>query len=250
MEEKVLDISEYFYAVKKSILFIIIVTIITTSLGVLNASKIVPTYQSSAKIFLGTKDNLMNLYSEDEIQYYGDFMDTFVEIIGVDDFINETLKKYNLNISAAQVRGGFQISKSSKTPIFTLVYSSSDSEIAKTVLSAICDELSTQVTKLIPGKEVEIIDSVKVWTVMPSKAKRVIWGFGIGLMSSLIIIFIKYYMDNTIKSRDHLAKLLPIPVLGEIPTHEREFVKEEKKYANSKGNAKLHISRSISNVKN
>ncbi|MDU2673318.1 MAG: Wzz/FepE/Etk N-terminal domain-containing protein [Clostridium sp.] len=245
MGEKVLEIDQLFRAIKKGILLIIVLTSITTGLAIYSTSKLMPSYSASLKIFLGSKDNMMTIYSDEELSYYGQFMETFKEILGVDEFIESSLNKYNLNISASQVRGGLQITGSQKTPIYTLSYSSYDKEMASKVLEAVSDELGNQVAKLIPGKSIEVINNVSVATIMPDKKKKVILGFGAGIAISLVIIFIKYYLDDTVKSKDSLEKLLPVTVLGEIPIHEKSFRKEEKISANNKRNSELNISRSV-----
>ena len=117
--------------------------------------------------------------------------------------------------------------------------------MASKVLEAVSDELGNQVAKLIPGKSIEVINNVSVATIMPDKKKKVILGFGAGIAISLVIIFIKYYLDDTVKSKDSLEKLLPVTVLGEIPIHEKSFRKEEKISANNKRNSELNISRSV-----
>lgn len=251
--EKVLDISEYLYTVKKHWWLIILITAITTGFGVYIARQIVPSYQGSMKIFLtttGSTEDLMNFYTETELQAYGDFLGIFTEIMGLPGFMEKSLEKYDLNINPGAVRGGLTISSSDKTPIFTLNYGSGDEAIISPILKAVSDALSTQVSKLIPGKKVQVLSEPSTWMIMPSKSKRVIAGGGFGAMLSLIIIFIKYYMDNTIKTREQLEKVLPIPVLGEIPSHERKFEREEKKYASSQKNAPVYLSGSIQDIKN
>lgn len=251
--EKVLDFGEYFYVVKKHLWLILLITAITTGIGVYSARQIVPSYQGTMKIFLsttGSTEDLMNFYTESELQAYGDFVKIFTEIMGLPGFMEESLQKYDLNINPSAVRGGLNITSSDKTPIFTLNYSSYNQEIIPPVLKAVSDSLSIQVSKLIQGKKVQVLSEPTTYMIMPSKYKRVIFGFGFGAMLSLIILFIKYYMDNTIKTREQLEKLLPIPVLGEIPSHERKFAKEEKKYVSSEKNATIYISGSLQNLKN
>ena len=57
---------------------------------------------------------------------------------------------------------------------------------------------------------------------------------------SIGLILILDYLDDTLKSKQELERVLPIPVLGDIPKHEKDFLKEEN-YVNSKRNAKINI---------
>lgn len=251
--EKVLDISEFLYMLKKNWWVIILITLITTGLGFNNARKMVPAYRGSMKIFLGSSsggEDMMNMYSQEELSQYSEFLSIFKEIIGIQEFMESTLKRHDLNMSAGAVSAGLNISGSSKTPIYTLSYGSGNEAIIEPVLMAVYDELSVQVDRLIPGKKITILNNVSTYPIMPNKAKRILTGFGMGFMGSIMLLFIKYYMDNTIKTREQLEKVLPIPVLGEIPSHERKFVKEEKRYASCQKDAKVYISGGVQDFKN
>lgn len=248
--EKTFNIMEFFYTLRRYLWVIILITSITTGAGIYLSSKLVPSYQGYMKIFVGTDENMMKFYSEEELASYGNFINIFTEIVGIDEFMNSTLNKYNLKVSAASVRGGLRITGGTNTPIYTLSYTSYDHDKTGKVLKAVCEEFTTQVESLLPGKKVYILNDVTVGQIMPSKTKRIEAGLGIGIAISLIFIFIKYYLDNTIKSREELEKLLAIPVLVEIPSHEKAFIKEEKKHASSRKNAKVNISRGIQDTEN
>ena len=55
---------------------------------------------------------------------------------------------------------------------------------------------------------------------MPNKKKVILVGVIAGLVIALGVIFILDYLDNSIKNKKELEKILPIPVIGEIPIHD------------------------------
>ncbi|MEG0133457.1 MAG: Wzz/FepE/Etk N-terminal domain-containing protein [Clostridium sp.] len=227
MEEKLINFDEIIYLFKKKFWIIIVVTVLATGFGSYKASLMTPSYKASAKIFVGKSDVLMDYYSKQEIQYYSEFMNTFKEIIKLDDFLNETLKKRNISKSSFEVKNSLGFTASENTPIFTVTYTSGNEEGAAEVLTAICEEFNEQAKSILPGVKPRIIDSAKVYPIFPNKNRVVTMFFGIGVILSIGIIIVLDYLDDTVKTRGKLEKLLPIPVLGDIPNHERSFRKEK-----------------------
>ena len=95
------------------------------------------------------------------------------------------------------------------------------------------------------NEKVQIISDISVGSIISSKSKRVLMSFALGVVCALVIIFVLYYVDDTVKNKEKLESLLPIPVLGEIPAHEKKFVKKEKCNVNNRRNATINISRGI-----
>ncbi len=223
MEEKLINLDEILYLLKKRLWILVLVTGVISCLGMYKASLMTTTYQATAKTFVGRGDNLMDYYSQNEIKYYNEFMNTFNEIIRVDDFLNETLKKHKINKSSFEVKNSLGFSASENTPIFTVTYKTSERNGAEQVLTAVCEEFNEQAKTIIPDAKPRIIDSAKVYPIIPNKKKLVLMYFGAGVIFSLGIIFLLDYLDDTIKSNSRLEKVLPVPVLGNIPKHERGF---------------------------
>lgn len=226
MDDKLLDIGDLFNVFKKKFWIIIVITIITTGLGLYKTSKMIPSYQGNTKVFVGNSESLLDYYGEEEIQYYNELMNIFNEIIRVDDFLNDTLKKKNINKSAGEVKGGISIAGSERSPIYTISYSSMNEDGIEEIIKAISSEFTEYIKRMIPETNPKEIDEVRVTTIMPNKTKLIIVAFGIGLILSIGLILVLDYLDDTIKSKEKLEKLLPIPVIGEIPKHEKAFKKE------------------------
>lgn len=223
MDDKLINIEEIFYLFKKNIWILLVIVAMTTGLGVFKASKMVPSYQGSTKVFIGKSDSLLEYYPEKDIQYYNEFMNIFNEIIREDIFLNDTLKKNNINKIAGEVKGGIGISASEKSPIFTISYTSFNEDGIKEVLDAISNEFSDYIKKIVPETKPKTLNEVRVYPIMPNKKKLIIVAFAIGLILGIGLILVLDYLDDRIKNKDRLEKILPIPVIGELPKHEKGF---------------------------
>lgn len=223
MNDKLLDIEEIFSLFKKRFLIILIITVISTGFGIYMASKVVTQYQGSTKVFIGKGENLLDYYGEKEIEYYSEIMNIFNEVIRVEEFLNETLEKNNINKKAEEVKGGIGISASEKSPIFTITYTSIKEDGIKDVLNAVSTEFSDYIKRVVPQSNPKTIDEIRIVPITPSKAKRIIFGFAMGIIISIGVVLVLDYLDDTIKSKDRLEEILPIPVIGQVPEHEKEF---------------------------
>lgn len=223
MDDKLINIEEIVHLFKKKFWIIILVTMMTTGFGAYKTSKMVTSYQGSSKIFVGKGDNLLDYYGEKEISHYNELMSIFNEIIRVDDFLKETLEKNNINKSPGEVKGGISIVGSEKSPIYTISYSSMSEDGITEIINAVSNEFTEYIKRIVPETKPKVIDEVRVVPITPNKNKLVIVMFAIGLVLAIGLILVLDYLDDTVKSKDRLEKLLPIPVIGEIPKHEKAF---------------------------
>lgn len=223
MDDKLLDIGEIFSLFKKKFWIIILVTIITTGLGFYKASQMVTKHQGSMTIFMGKSDSILDYYEEKEVLYYSEFMNIFNEVIRTNGFLDDALKKNNINKKSSEVSSGIGITASEKSPMFKITYTSLDNEDIEAILNMVSKEFSDYIQRIIPETKPKVIDEARVVPITPNKSKLIIVGFGIGLILSIGLIFVLDYLDDTVKSKEELEKILPIPAIGEIPKHEKAF---------------------------
>lgn len=223
MEDRLFDFEELWYLFKKKFWIIIVITAITTSLAIYRVSGLQPTYGASSKVFIGRGTELLQLYSQQEMQYYSQFLTIFSEISKIDGFFDETLKKHGINKNSIEVASSLSFSSSENTPLVTVHYSSWTNEQMEETLNAVCDELVGKIKEIMPETEPTILSKAQVYTIYPDKKRLPTIAFAVGMILSIGLILVLDYLDSRVVSKKQLEKLIPIPVLGEIPTHEREF---------------------------
>ncbi|MGL5087092.1 MAG: YveK family protein [Clostridium sp.] len=223
MDDKLIDIKEIYTLFKKKFWIIFVVTLITTGIGFYKTTTMLTSYQGFSKVFVGKGDTLLNYYPEMEIKYYTELMNTFNEVIKLDDSLNDSLKNSNSNKTAEEVRGGITITGSQKSPIFTITYTSLNNDGIKEVIDAVTNEFSEYIKNMMPDTKPKVIDEARIYPITPNKERVMLIGFAVGIILSIGIILVLDYLDDTIKSRERLEKILPIPVLGELPKHDKSF---------------------------
>ena len=73
MIDKLFDLDELICIFKRRFWIIIVVTLALNSLATYKVSKYKPRYVASMQIFMGDKDNMFKVYSEEQMQAFSDF---------------------------------------------------------------------------------------------------------------------------------------------------------------------------------
>ncbi|MBI6100359.1 capsular biosynthesis protein, partial [Clostridium perfringens] len=138
-----------------------------------------------------------------------------------EDVVSKLLKKANIDLPTNYVRSGLSfIPGNGSIPTLEISYRSYNKEEVDQIIKVMTDEFESTVGEYIVNSNIEILDYPKSRTIMPNKKKVILVGVIAGLVIALGVIFILDYLDNSIKNKKELEKILPIPVIGEIPIHD------------------------------
>ena len=187
---------------------------------------------------------MLDIYSQEELSYYSQFITIFSEISRIDGFLDDTLKKNKIDKTSLEVASSLSFSSSENTPIVNIYYSSYTDEQMEETLNAVCDELIDTVKEIMPGTNPTVLSEARVATIYPNKTKLPMIAFAAGIIISIGLILVLDYLDSRIMSKKQLEKIIPVAVLGSIPIAEREFRKENKNVHNEK-NAQVTVSGSL-----
>ena len=226
MEKRTLEVEEILQAIKKrkKIIFLI-VTLFLVLAGVYGFVLKKEVHEATEKIISGKTETAGN-YSKNELADNSILIDTYIELIKTDNFMNSVIAKSGINISADSLKKTVGFSKTGSTPILTISYTSGNKETAKKVVSVIATEFEKEVKETILNINTKVIEDVKVITHYPNEVKYLILGFIAGLIIAIGIVLVLDCLDNSVQSKTQLEKLLPIPVLGELPL-EKSMLKDK-----------------------
>ena len=234
MEENLISISEILRSFKKRLWIIILITLITTILGFSRTIGIGPSYSGFMKVLISTSEKEMDYYSEDQIEYYSNFCKIFIEIIKAGDYLEKPLKRNHVETNYETVKNNLGITPGANAPIFTISYSGGNKEEIKKIIDTIYDCLIRELKEIQPAVKSKIVSDINVSTIYPNKKKPIILGFAIGLIFSSGIVMVLIYLDGSVKNRKQLEKITGLPILGIIPTHEKEFERVVRKNVHSR----------------
>ena len=241
MGEKLIEVEEVKSLLKKNWGIIVLVTTITTVLAIIAVKNLKPTYEATAKVFIGRGSEMLQVYSVEELDYYSRFVEIFGEISMIDGFYDNALKSNNIDKSSTSIAEKLTFEESINIPIYTIKYSAdSKVDIAK-VLDIVCEEIVLKVKEIMPETNPTILNNAEVKTIHPNKVTLPVIAFIVGIVLSIGIILVKDYLDDKVNSKKKLEELLNIPVLGDIPTEEK-FNKRRDKHVYNESSAQIYSS--------
>ncbi|WP_297518492.1 Wzz/FepE/Etk N-terminal domain-containing protein [uncultured Clostridium sp.] len=225
MNEEVIRIEDIMYALKKRWIMILSITVaFTLAAAALSFFVIKPKYEAKVKVFIGkeeTKGNASN-YDNNDIAMYQKLMKTYAEVIKTKDATKSALGKIGqatTQNNVNRVLSGLAVAPSADTQIMEVKYTTTTKSEILPVLNSITEMFIDNSEDLIPNGNIQIIEKAEMpeSPISPNKVLNTIIGFMLGMMVAIGIAFLLEYMDNTVRSKDELEKLLDIPVLGNIP---------------------------------
>ena len=223
MDEKIININEGILILRRGFKLIIACAFIFTIIaGIFATFKMKPIYTATVKIFAGKNEDIQSDYSSSELNSYNTLISSYIEIIKTDDFMKKVIEKGNLDMAPGQLMGGLSFTTAQNAPILTIAYTSADPTISEKVVKTLSSEFEVGVKEIILNTYTKIIESVKVVEKLPAKGKVIFTGFIAGLIIGIALVLVIDYLDDSVTKREQLEKILPIPVLGELPLEDEE----------------------------
>ena len=225
MEVRVISISEIFEVLKKRWLLLVSITLVATLISIiLNLFVIKPVYETSTKVFIGKEENNLEGYNSNDIQMYQKLLQTYAETIKTNEVIKAAINNINADLTVKGIKESLVTTPVSDTQILQIKYKNKSPEIAKEVLENITNEFILLAKELVPNGNVRVIESVELpeEPVAPNKKINITIAFLLGLTVSGGLVFLIEYFDNTFKNKEELESELDIPVLGVIPSFDKE----------------------------
>lgn len=176
-----------------------------------------PKYEASVKLFAGKTEEVQSDYSDKELESYSSIMNTYIELIKTNDFMNKIIDEVNLDTTPKELMNSLQFIIKGNTPIIEIKYVSSDWQVAEDVISAIIENFEVSVKEVILNTYTKVVDSVEVSELSQGRATKIILGGFIGLLIGFGIVFLLELLDDTVSKKGDLEKVLPIPILGQVP---------------------------------
>lgn len=195
-----------------------------------------PTYVSTVKLYVYTKDNEMdngNYNNLNNLNYAQKIVNTYIEMLRTDNFFKKVKDKSTLDYSVEDLEKMTDFSVLNNTEVFEVSVSSHQPEDSKKIADTITSLAPQTISSIKESALLKVVDSA-TFPTKPSSPKVLldsVIGFLVGFIIAIIYILMKEMLDIRIKQEDDLTERYNIPLLGSIPafpeSHSRKIIFEE-----------------------
>lgn len=217
MEE--IDIRELLRFFLKHLVGIIVMTLITTAVGLgYTAFFKTPLYNSETTIILINKQSDMS-NMQTEITVNQKLVETYSNIIKSRKVLKKVKYELNLDYTIEALESMVSVSGVNNTEIINISVSSKDGDEAAEIANKLSEVFSEEIREIYNLENVSVIDKAESQANpynINYKKDTLIYS-AIGFCLTCFVLFIIYYFDDTIKSKDQIEKVLEIPVIGNVP---------------------------------
>ncbi len=221
MEE--VNIKEFFKYVRKYVLVIALVAITFCSFALIYSVYIKKDmYESNTTLVLtkstSTVDQASGTITQNDILLNQKLVSTYSELIKSKLVLNQVIEKLDLDYKINELAKLISVDSIENTEILKITVKNEDPKLAKDIANETAKIFSKEIVDIYNINNISIIDKAVLSKNISNNTTirdSIIALFG-GIFISLIILFIKYYFDDTIKFDDDLEEKINMPILGKI----------------------------------
>ena len=222
MEE--IDLKDFLSYLKKYILLFIFLIILSVSLVVVYDKRIKkPMYTTYTTVVLA-KANTTSLATNNESINQSDvilnqnLVSTYRQIINSRLVLEQTIDSLNLNYTVKELAENVEVVALEDTEIIKISVSDGKPDNAAKIANKIAEIFIKEITKIYKMNNVSVVDKAQVsYEVSNNTLKKdCIIAAILSILIPTVILFIKYYFDDTVKLNETLEKEIGMPILAPI----------------------------------
>ena len=217
MEE--IDIKELLTYIKEKIWIVGIALVLSVTTSLIYTGLIKqPIYKSSTTYVL-ISDSSNEGITTSEVTLNEKLIATYKEIIKSRNILEKVIDSLKLDMTTQELARSISVEQVSTSSMIKITVSNSDPETAKKIAETIGNEFSKEIESLYKISNLGLVDKALVPVVASneSNTKEMIMINGGALALSLMIIFMLFYFDNTVKDQEQVEEKTNLPVLGSVP---------------------------------
>lgn len=242
--EETISLQELFKILKKRLLLIFSVVILTASIaGGVSYYFLKPTYQASTQVLINQSKNMTSPFSTNDIQTNLELINTYSVIIKNPAILSKVIDKLNLNTTPAKLYPKIRVNSEQSSQVVNITVQDTKLQRAVDIANMTVEVFQEEIVNLMNVNNVNIlspaiyIESEK--PIKPDPILNIAIATIIGLMLGVGITFVLEYADTTIKTEIDIEDLTGLPILGVISPITDKDIKAAKSIVKNKGNKEV-----------
>lgn len=218
--EDIIDLKQIYTTVVKNKWYVIIVFILSVTIMSIYLWFIAtPIYQSKTQVLVNQTVTNQNIQAQ-EVQANLQLVDTYSSIVTSPRIITEVKKELKNKYSESELMQAIQVSNNSNSQILEIVVEYPDPRSTTEIANKTAEVFTKEIPKIMKVDNVTILSDSKYIDgqapIKPHKSLMLALAAFIGVLISILIIFIQMLFDRTIKNVDELQSKLGLTLLGTV----------------------------------
>lgn len=183
---------------------------------------VAPVYEASAKMIVNSRQEQTGSVTNDQITSSQKLVDTYAIIIRSQSVLEPVIENLNLDMDAEKLARKVTVTSVNDTQVMQIAVQSENPQQALQIVE--------QIEAICPAIIIDAVEAGSVKTIEPAHLKKepvapstnlftVVAAF-LCMVAVMVIVMVRFLMDNTYKSETDLRNDLGLPVLGVIPDYE------------------------------
>ncbi len=211
------EIGDIIRIIKKHIILLIAVMILSSATGfLLSIYCITSVYQASTTIIVRQNKIDGEEISKTDVDLSKSLIYTYAEMAKSNTVLRNTGKLLKLDKLDKKL---IAVSPVKDTQILKIEVMNSNPESAMDIANTLVQEFKHEIIRITGTDNVAVVDYAILpeKPIKPDKIMNSFIALMLGLSVTLLIIFIREYFDNTIKSENDIKKYLKLSIVGTVP---------------------------------
>ena len=225
-----MSLQEILKIIKKRLLLIISLMIVTISIAVvLSFYFITPIYQAQTQILVNQKVNSQEgLWYQIETDLQ--LINTYNDIITTPVILSKVIEELQIDATPEQLSNQISLSNGSESKVLYITVQDSNPEQAVNIANTTAEVFKEEIPSLMNVDNINILALAKVSEnpspVKPNKPLNIAIGAVVGLMLGIGLSLLLEILDTTIKDEKDVEEILGIPIMGIVGSIPIEKVKK------------------------
>lgn len=224
-DETVINLAPILKALKKGIPWIIAAAVICGVLAYFGTKLFVtPTYRTQFRVYVNNSQNSSDKTSitNSDLNASRNLASTYAEIIKGRTVLTTAAQKAGLSLGYSKLNSMVNVDLGSATEIIKVSVTTESPELSKEYAGAIIEVAEEQISNIVEGSSMRVIDEPYLPTgiASPSYRRNAILGAAIGAVLVIALIVLREILDNRVRDEETLEERYGIAILGAIPNYD------------------------------
>jgi capsular polysaccharide biosynthesis protein len=212
-----IDLREIFQIIRKHLALIIIIPIIFAAVGAaVSIFFIDRLYESSTTLIVMQDIDAKKEISKTDVDLSKSLIYTYAEMAKSNTVLENTAKALNID---KLNKKDITVSPVKDTQILKVTVQNTNPDLAKNIADTLVKQFTSEIQRITKTNNVSVVDYARlpVEPIRPNIMMNTVISGILGAMLIILSIFLREYLDNTVKAEKDIENLVGISVIGSVP---------------------------------